>query len=279
MADVSIEESSRQFVPLRRSPFSNIKEEIMRRAVLVAIIAGAFGLVGNLVTAFGPSWVSWYKKPSYVDTEAYKELERDNARLNETLDRQLGHIEFYYVGRELSLHFKEKSGDQLIVKVISTTHVKNVLDRSARYEHSVSFPDDIEYVSLCITDGSGHSQLYTSRELASMRARLPSKIDRLRVQFDVPRKDKITIQSIYMMTKPLWYEEPMVTARLIAGTMRVTISKDPTLENLVVNCNSLAFEELLPAKPSPEKTTETELTVPGPLFPGQGISVAWKWPT
>lgn len=77
------------------------------------------------------------------------------------------------------------------------------------------------------------------------------------------------------MSRPLWYEEAMVTTRLIAGPMKVTIRKQPVLDKLVVGHGSLAFPELIPETRDADKSSV--ITIPGPVFSGQGVVVTWKW--
>lgn len=239
------------------------------------VIAGLFGLGGNLAASFGPSWVSWGKKPSFVDTEVYKELERDNSRLSKTLEEQLMHITAYYLSRDVIVEFKKKENDQIIVEVTNTTVVKNALSRTLPYEHSVQFLEDTDYQSVTLTTEGGQVMRLGLKELAERRALLPAGIVTSKIPSEIQPKGKLTIESRYVLKKPLWYQEPMVTGRLIAGPMKITIRKASELGKLAVGYQSLAFGELL--NETRNENNSQVITIPGPVFSGQGVAVTWKW--
>ncbi len=244
-------------------------------ALLNVVIAGAFSLAGTLGAAYGPSWMSWGKKPSFVDTEVYKELERDNSRLSQTLEEQLLHITSYYLSRDLIFEFKEKKGDFVVIDAKNTTVVKNAVDRKLQYEHSIQFLEDTEYDSLVISDESGQSMRFDAQQLRQKRAILPAGIVSSKIPWEIPAKGRITIESRYILEKPLSYQEPMVTGRLIAGPMKITIRKAANMDKLVVGYGSLAFGDVLPETRATDGSQV--ITIPGPVFSGQGVAITWKW--
>ena len=141
-------------------------------ALLGVVIAGFFGLAGILTTAFGPTWVSWGKKPAFVETVVYKELERD-VNLSEALEEQLMHITSYYTSRDLIFDFKQKVNDKIIIVATNTTSVKNVLDRRLSYQHKILFLEDTEIQSVTITAQNSHVTKFGIPELNAKRAVLP----------------------------------------------------------------------------------------------------------
>ena len=62
----------------------------MKKAIIVAIIAGIFSVLGNLITVIGPGGWPWARRLSFSNTNAYIKMSKAYPSLDKTLTKRDG---------------------------------------------------------------------------------------------------------------------------------------------------------------------------------------------
>lgn len=245
--------------------------------IWIAII-GALGVVAaNVVTAFGPAVLSWGQKPEFATSDIYKDLRQENPDLEKTLSKQLLQRELYYTSRRTEVTFKRLEGDNVVIEVRNITKVRNGTKEPREYEHSVTFDDTVAYESVMFRLQSGQAISYDNKKLRSLSpARSPRLTSYKLPKVPVASHETLEIESQFTITKPNRKNEtPLVTNRFINAPMTFLIRNQIGDPKFSYEWSSLAFDLQLPPGESDPTKPEMTVTIPGPLFSGQGLSLMW----
>lgn len=248
----------------------------MRTAIIAALITAAAALVGNLVTAFGPALLSWGQKPLFANSEVYKDLKKENPNLEETLKAQLLQREVYYTYRRTEIVFKRIEGEDVVIEARNITRLRNGTDEPKKYTHKASFNNSVSYEEVTFRPLTGPPVTYSKADIL----RMPSESATLEKvhalpEILIPAHGTIEVESFFVIRKPKRANEmPFVTGRLINAPMTIRIRSEIPDARFKYDWSSLAFDPRLPSDPQ-GKGSDVTITIPGPVFSGQGINLSW----
>lgn len=245
----------------------------MSKAILVAVIGAVGAILANIATVAFPLILQWGHFPPYADHRVYKQVVKDFPRLGNVLEDLLNKTETYYLSREVELEFAERQGGNLRILGVTRTRARNALDKELDYQHNISALSDTTDLYLKVTIGDITSKTYTAADLEAARKDSPGGVRETKIGWKVPKGAQFTIESGYVMTKPLNSQEAFASSRLLAGTLFVKVKK-PKLQGLILDFQALSFSSLTDNRTDTDGNRHVELS--GPVFPGQGVNVVWK---
>jgi len=248
----------------------------MSKAMWQALISAVGLVAANLVTAFGPVVLSWGQKPIYSGSAIYRDLRRENPLLEKTLSEQLLQRTLYYTYRRTEVTFKRLEGNDVVIEVRNISKVRNAIAESQDYSHTVVFNDTVTYDCVTFRPQGGLAITYDKKRLRT----LDPGGNPLRSTYKLPRltvgpHGSLEIESQYTIIKPNRKNETaLVTSRFINAPMTFLIRNEIRNPKFRYAVASLAFDSDLPEEDDPMKPEKT-ITIPGPVFSGQGISINW----
>ncbi len=249
----------------------------MNTKIKTALIGAVALIIGNVVTALGPALFSWGWKPEFVMSDIYRELRRENPKLEPTLEKQLLERELYYKAKSYDINFAKINNGMVKIYVTTTTEIRNSTDKEKDYEHVVIFNSNgFNYQNIKITSHDGKTEIYDQQRI---RSEVSMKLGSGDIKYTfgkqkIPPKESITIESNYHFEKPVKNnEEAFVTNRLVNSNVTYQIHNNTNDPNFSFGWSSLAFPEELP--PSNGDKMNPKITIPGPVFTGQGIALTW----
>lgn len=248
----------------------------MKTEIKVALITAAAGLAGNLITAYGPAVLSWGQKPIFATSEIYKDLKQENPQLEETLMEQLLQREIYYTYRRTEIVFKRLEGGNVVIEAKNITRLRNSKTDPKKYQHVVSFNNTVSYEEVIVRPQTGSSIAYPKNQIVQM----PMEGTGLEKSYTLPEvvipgHGSIEVESTFLVTKPNKKNETaFVTGRFVNAPMTFIIRNEINDPRFTYDWSSLAFSLRLPTDRGSKKN-EASITIPGPVFSGQGLSVSW----
>jgi hypothetical protein len=251
------------------------KKQIM---ILSIVIPAICGLIGNLITAFGPAILSWGRKPVYANSEVYRDLVSENPSLEDTLAKQLLKRELYYTNRRTEITFKSLNGNILTTEVKNIGTLRNGTMEKQEYEHSVNFNDSTSYEHVIINIPGMPTIPYNKQQLLSYNPQ-PNTLEHYYKlpKVVIPSHISFTVESLYTVIKPVTQNEfAVVTNRFVNGPATFSVKNEILDPKFTYEISSLTFDQKLMPTVSPDGKEET-IALSGPLFSGQGISISFDY--
>jgi hypothetical protein len=252
----------------------------MDSTVKAALIGALATVFGNVATAFGPSLLSWGQKPVFVDSEVYKDLKTENINLEKTLQEQLLQRDVYYTFRRVDVSFVKLDGDNVVIEYTNTTRLRNGTSSEKTYTHKASISDSTEFLAVSISPRSGQGKTYQKEDIRKFR--FERRADGLFGSYSlpdevIPANGTIDVVSSYRVVRPKNLNGiPFTTGRLINAPMTFNIKNNIDDPRFKIDPQSLAFDLNL-ANQRGLSQNETTITIPGPVFSGQGLYIEWAY--
>ncbi|MEX8500033.1 hypothetical protein [Leptothrix ochracea] len=245
-------------------------------AIVVAFIAGVFGLIGNLVTSFGPAWVSWHQKPEFVDTPSYKKMREENPKFEEKLKARLTESKYAIRNRQAEFRLLRRENDVIIAELTQTSEIVNLSEDEVTAELRGSMQFETTLISADITPVGQSGKHFDEKSLHDMTKSSNGGNSEVVIPYSIGPKQSVTTRTVYRFRKPATGIEPLVVNKIMLGTYSVTVDVDPSLgQCLPIDSESFTFDKTI------SKTTEnskTKFEMIGPLLPGQGMGLSWSCP-
>lgn len=215
----------------------------------------------------------------FIKSPIYEDLVSENPKLEPTIRDQLLERELYYKSKNYEIVFEKIKNGKVKLKVKTKTWIRNSTTTPKPYKHVAIFANDgTEYSGVTIVDHTGKTEYYSVQKIKGFdRSEIEGGYKyTFKDEVIIPPKESVEIDSVYSLNRPVGFNElPLVTNRLVNSNVTYTILDKTGDDKFTYAFNSLAFPEELEFKRS-DDGKEMTITIPGPLFTAQGISLIWE---
>jgi len=255
-----------------------------KKAWVVLGAAALSGLLGNLVTAFGPYWTSWGKKPRFLDTQAYKTLSKAYPEIEQRLDAVFADAKPYYEYRRTKLELLSVNDSTITFCVYQSTRVVNIYDFPLTFSQPVLMSDKTQFEALRIDGPKGVEREYDFQTLKHVVRTHKAGATSAPVSFDLAASTTYNVSTTFRITKARLGQEAFVFGATIVKGYDFSVSVPTELRS------KIAFEffpmgfGVEPRFYDDQKGT-LSTTFHGVFLSGHGIELNWKvdpeivWPS